>query len=178
MKLSTEKFNEIVSELEKTPIISDKEYKKLISAVERFDELNEDSDGYDKTIEPVEGQGKVSNKKFVWYSLTNEKLKDLLSDISKRDKSELLTIYTIDAYPPEFTVPHIDKASELTLTILLEDDFEGGDYIVNENRITHMNEKGAYIMWKGKTDVHSCEPLTKGFKKTLIAWYRKPTTLL
>jgi hypothetical protein len=178
MKLTPETFNEILSELENTPIISDKEYKKLISIVERFDELNEDSDGYDKTVEPVEGEGKVSNKKFVWYSLTNEKLKDLLSSISKRDKSELLTIYTIDAYPPEFTVPHIDKASELTLTILLEDTFEGGDYIVNGNRVTHMNEKGSYIMWKGKTDIHSCEPLTKGFKKTLIAWYRKPTTLL
>ena len=83
MKLSKDIFNEIISELENTPIISDKEYKKLISVVERFDELNEDSDGYDKTQQPVEGKGKVSNKKFVWYSLTNEKLKDLLSSISK-----------------------------------------------------------------------------------------------
>ena len=170
MRLNKETYKQLLVELEKTPIISEKEWNNLTSVVGHFLRLSKKNETFEDGI--------YSDKTFYWYSLANKKLNKILSDISNRNASDLLTIYTIDTYPPQKTKPHYDFSSDLTLTIILEDNFTGGDYIVNGKKIENMNHRGDYVTWSGKNDLHECEELISGFKKTLVVWYREKTELI
>lgn len=66
---------------------------------------------------------------------------------------------------------------KLSLTLLLNDDFEGGDFMVNtgdESRAIHVEiPKGRVIAFPSFI-LHSVKPVTKGFRKSVVIWVTGP----
>jgi PKHD-type hydroxylase len=66
---------------------------------------------------------------------------------------------------------------KLSLTLLLNDDFEGGEFMVNlgnEDHATHVEiPKGRVIAFPSFV-IHSVKPVTKGFRKSVVIWVTGP----
>ena len=82
------------------------------------------------------------------------------------------------AVPPQATVAHTDKYSEITLNILLEDDCEGGYLYIEGKKIEEYEKKGDYVIYEGRKQKHSVTPIIKGKRKALIVWFGPVKTLL
>lgn len=158
MKLSKEIFNNLVDELSKTPTVNKSEWEKRISLVSDF-----------KRIE--ENNSKITNTKLTHYSFRNKNLNKIISEITKRDIRDAISLHIIEAEPPAATIPHTDKYSQLTLNILLEDDFEGGYIHINGIEINGLRKKGDYLIYNGSKEPHSVTPVTKGKRKSLVVWF-------
>lgn len=159
MKISKEILDELIYELSKTPLVNEQEWQKRIAHTDAFRRIIEVNDFSDTTT--------------IHYSFRNKNLNKILTKISKRDIKNAITLHTVEAYPPQSTIEHIDKASELTLNILLDDNFEGGYIYINGEKINGLRERGDYLMYNGSKEPHSVTPVTKGKRKSLIVWYGK-----
>jgi PKHD-type hydroxylase len=66
---------------------------------------------------------------------------------------------------------------KLSLTLLLNDDFEGGEFEVNlgkeENAITVPMHKGRVVLFPSFV-LHRVKPVTKGVRKSLVIWVVGP----
>ena len=66
---------------------------------------------------------------------------------------------------------------KLSLTLLLNDDFEGGEFEVNlgkeENAITVPMHKGRVVLFPSFV-LHRVKPVTKGVRKSLVVWVVGP----
>jgi len=66
---------------------------------------------------------------------------------------------------------------KLSLTLLLNDDFEGGEFMINlgsENKARHIPcPKGRTIMFPSFM-IHSVKPVTKGVRKSVVIWVTGP----
>jgi PKHD-type hydroxylase len=66
---------------------------------------------------------------------------------------------------------------KLSFTLLLNDDFEGGEFMVNlgnENDAIHVEiPKGRLIAFPSFI-IHSVKPVTKGFRKSIVIWVSGP----
>jgi len=159
MRLSKNIFSNLLYELEKTPLVNEQEWQERISFTDAFRRIIELNEFSDTTT--------------VHYSFRNNNLNKILTEISKRDIKDALTLHTVEAYPPQSTIEHIDKASQLTLNILLEDNFEGGYIYINGEKINGLRERGDYLMYNGSKEPHSVTPVIRGKRKSLIVWYGK-----
>jgi PKHD-type hydroxylase len=79
----------------------------------------------------------------------------------------------------EFTTGHsIDiEPRKLSMTLLLNDDFEGGEFQINigkeENMITVPSIKGRAIFFPSFM-IHRVKPITKGTRRSLVVWVLGP----
>ena len=158
MKLSKEIFNELLDELSKTPTVNEAEWERRISIVNDFKRIDEND-------------SKITNTKLVHYSFRNKKLNKIISDITNRDIKDAISLHTIEAEPPTATIKHKDKYSQLTLNILLEDEFEGGYLYINDIKMDGLRKKGDYLIYNGSTEPHWVTPVTKGKRKSLVVWF-------
>jgi hypothetical protein len=158
MKLSEDIFNELVLELSKTPMASDAEMGKRTTAAYEFVRVK------NKTSKIL------ATSNLIHYSLQNEKLNKIISDI--------ISMHTIESLPPSETLNHVDEYSVLTLNVLLEDNFEGGVFYLNGEPYNGMKKKGDYVMYAGNKEYHAVSTVTSGVRKTLILWYHKPSGLI
>ena len=163
MKLSKETFNNLVDELSKTPTVNESEWKKLTSIISDFNRIKEN----DGTFE----HSNITNTKLTHYSFRNKRLNKIISDITQRDIKDAITIHIIEAQISTHTTPHIDRQSDLTLNVLLEDDFEGGYLHINDIKVDGMRTKGDYIIYNGSKEPHFVTSVTKGTRKTLVVWF-------
>lgn len=66
---------------------------------------------------------------------------------------------------------------KLSMTLLLNDDFEGGEFMVNlgnESNPTHVEiPKGRVIVFPSFI-IHSVKPVTAGFRKSVVIWITGP----
>jgi predicted 2-oxoglutarate/Fe(II)-dependent dioxygenase YbiX len=66
---------------------------------------------------------------------------------------------------------------KLSLTLLLNDEFEGGEFMVNlgnESHAVHVEiPKGRIILFPSFI-IHSVKPVTKGFRKSAVIWVTGP----
>lgn len=166
MKLSKEIFDELLLELSKTPMASDAEMKKRTTAAYEFVRVK------NKTSKIL------ATSNLIHYSLKNEKLNKIISDITKRKTSDIISLHTIESLPPSETLNHVDEYSVLTLNVLLEDDFEGGAFYLNGELYNGMKKKGDYVLYAGNKEYHAVRTVTSGIRKTLILWYHKPSGLI
>tara|TARA_R100000306_G_C4281832_1_gene95481 strand:+ start:129 stop:575 length:447 start_codon:yes stop_codon:yes gene_type:complete len=67
-------------------------------------------------------------------------------------------------------VPHKDPGDRLSFIIYLNDDYEGGETIVDGLKIKP--KKGRLIIFSNGLYEHSVNEITKGNRYTLIAWYK------
>ena len=126
----------------------------------------------------VPGLGRINNERYKisynivmdHYSLANDKLNDILYKISGRDPELLISIHTIESITGSEAYPHFDTNSGLSLSILLEDGFEGADLFVGGKNANLVNE-GDYVSFKGYNTKHYVTPVTSGSRKVLILFY-------
>ena len=165
MKLSKEVFDELVLELEQTPKVNEKEWKERVSLTNDW--------------EPVDvGDSWITTTKVIHYSFRNPNLNKILEELVGRSMRDCLTLHTVEAIPPQATVPHKDLYSQITLNILLEDNCEGGYLYVEGKKIKEYEEKGDYVIYEGRNKEHSVTAITKGKRKALIVWFGPIKTLL
>jgi PKHD-type hydroxylase len=66
---------------------------------------------------------------------------------------------------------------KLSLTLLLNDDFEGGEFQVNDGKeemaITVPMNKGRVVLFPSFM-IHRVKPVTKGVRKSLVVWVLGP----
>lgn len=166
MRLSKDIFDELVLELARTPKATEAEFKKRTTAAHEFVRVK------NKTSKIL------ATSKLIHYSLSNEKLNKIISDITKRKTKDIISLHTIESLPPSETLNHVDEYSVLTLNVLLEDEFEGGEFYLNEKLYNGMKEKGDYVLYAGNKEYHAVRTVTSGVRKTLILWYHKPSGLI
>lgn len=72
---------------------------------------------------------------------------------------------------------HMVQPRKLSLTLLLNDDFEGGEFMINMGNETHARHveipKGRVIAFPSFM-IHSVKPVTKGFRKSAVIWVTGP----
>ena len=119
-----------------------------------------------------------SSTKVIHYSFRNPNLNKILEELSGRSIRDCLTLHTVEAVPPQATVPHTDLYSQITLNILLEDECEGGYLYLGDEKVEGYKEKGDYVIYEGRKIEHSVTPIIKGKRKALIVWYGPVKSLL
>lgn len=166
MKLSKQKFEKLLSELYSTPISTQKEIDSRASIIKEFTSVQEG------TTEILLGS------KLIHYSTKNEKLNNIINGLTNRETKDIIALHTIESVPPCETKSHADSHSVCTLNILLEDDFEGGEFYLNNKKYDGLRERGDYVVYNGGKERHSVSKITKGVRKSLIVWYGKNKELI
>lgn len=164
MKLTKNKLEELIYELSKTPFVNEEEWNERLKVTDAFRRIKESKE--------------YTTALMTHYSFRNKNLNKIITEITKRDINEALSLHTIEAYPPESTREHIDGFSHLTLNILLEDNFEGGYIYINGEKINGLRERGDYLIYNGSKEPHSVTPVIKGKRKSLIVWYGRERELM
>ena len=139
-----------------------------------FATVQEINTRHDKTP----GLARINNEKYKitynvgmdHYSLDNNKLNKILKKISGRASKYLISIHTVESITGSETYPHYDTNSGLSLSILLEDNFEGANLIVDGKNIDLVNE-GDYTLFEGHKVNHYVTPVTSGRRKVLVLFY-------
>ena len=97
-------------------------------------------------------------------------------NITKSDQSELLIYNKKDHYTPHLDVmPSGHLQRKLTVLALLNDDFEGGRFVVHtaSNDIYPDLKKGSVIVFPSYL-LHGVEPVTKGSRYSCVSWMVGP----
>ena len=156
-ELSKETFDELLKQLSLTPA------------------LTKDKVAFKERVHTTNKSNILLKSKLVHYSTSNTKLNDIVNTISGKKTKDIIAFHTVESTPPNRTTPHVDPYSECTLNILLEDDFEGGEFYLNDKEYKNLYKKGQYALYNGSTDKHAVSKVTKGVRKTLIVWYKQST---
>jgi len=158
-ELSIKLFNELVAELANTTFASGHEIQVRQEKAPGLARINNEKD-------------KISyNVGMDHYSLYNPKLNAILNKISGRDPEYLISIHTVESITGSETYPHFDTNSGLSMSIILEDDFEGADLFVDDVN-TKLKKKGEHISFEGHKTRHYVTPVTKGKRKVLVLFYK------
>jgi len=165
MKLSKEILEELLYELEKTPLVNEKELEERISMMpQSWPGIKARTNFFTNTI-------------LTHYSFRNPTLNRIFTDLTKRNIKDAVSLHTVEVGAPDVgAVSHIDTHSHLTINILLEDDFEGGEFYLNHKKYDGLREKGDYALYNGTKEYHEVKPITKGRRKSLIVWYDEEKT--
>ena len=165
-KLSKKEFSNLLNELSKTPLASQDEIEFRISIEKEFRYVQKN---ISKTL---------LGSELIHYSTSNEKLNKIINNLTNRNTIDIIALHTIESHPPSETNPHVDLRSTCTLNILLEDDFDGGDFYLNKKLYDGLRKKGDYIVYNGGKELHSVSKITKGVRKSLIVWYGRKESLI
>jgi len=112
----------------------------------------------------------LPNIEIEYYSTTNEDLNKALSDILGIENIIPITIHTFNYNVGAYSNRHRDTNSADTFVIILEDEYEGGDFYLNDE-LTQFRNRGDVASYVGRECLHSVTPITKGSRKVLVVWY-------
>jgi hypothetical protein len=119
----------------------------------------------------------LPNIEIEYYSTTNKDLNKKLSDILEVDNVTPITIHTFKYYDGAHSNRHRDTNSNQTFVIILEDDYEGGDFYLNDT-LTEFRNRGDVANYVGKECFHHVTPITKGVRTVLVVWYPHENVLI
>lgn len=113
---------------------------------------------------------KVSAKTF-FCDLNNDELMDVVRKYIPVAENEYISnVHYINYGVGERANPHIDyPASIATFLILLSDDFEGGEFYLNNEHIPF--QKGEILEFDANI-IHEVKPVLKGNREVLVTWLR------
>lgn len=112
---------------------------------------------------------------FQVYNTKNETLNNWLSDkFSKNNVVE--SLYTMEYKEGDFSSKHIDFLRNVTI-ILLTDDFDGGNFLIEDNDI-HLSRLGEYAMLDGHKHNHEVTKITRGTRKVLVIFFKPQTKII
>ena len=153
MKLSIDILNEILEQIAITPIATDEEVMRRSTVPNHFKDVQAN-----RASTYVDG-------KLIHLSTSNTKLNNILESITKRKTEDVIAFHLMESNPPSYTSDHLDTGSDLTLVILLEDNFEGGYVYIKNERYEGMRTRGEYMMYCGNKVRHGVSEITKGTRK-------------
>ena len=132
----------------------------------------------------TETQDYINNRRYVlpdidieYYSTDNKELNKKLSEILKVDDVVPITIHKFKYENGAHSKRHKDLNSNQTFVIILEDDYEGGDFYLNDE-LTDFRNRGDVATYVGNESHHYVTPITKGTRTVLVVWYPKKDTLI
>lgn len=155
MKLTNKQLSELISILDNTPFANDDELqllKKRAPGVYHSDTF---------------GKGEYG---VTYYTLKHKQLNDFLYKITNYDAKYLTTLHRIRYIKGSKVSEHVDY-SDLTCVIMLDNSSEGGDFILNRQKI-EFKEAGEYLLYNGGETLHEVTEIISGNRDVLVIWYR------
>ena len=114
--------------------------------------------------------GKENPVHIDFYSRYDTKLNKELSRVLNIDNDTPLTIHTVNYEIGAQALEHRDENSFNTFVLMLDDNYEGGNFYV-EDKIIEFNTRGDVVHYIGWKTRHRVVPVTKGTRKVLVVWY-------
>lgn len=158
-QLSEEKLEIIQNCLDSTPTATEEQMTEIEKVVRAY------ADNFAK-IDEAE-----------YYPTDNKKLNTILSESLGVNLKDPITIHRMTYYEGGMVPEHKDMNSLHTYVIMLEDDFEGGEFYLRGEQLD-FNKKGQVAYYMGMDAPHSVSEITKGIRKVLVVWYGMETTLV
>jgi len=106
-----------------------------------------------------------------FYSVDNENFNTALAAALKIDLYNPITIHRVNYNVGGKALEHKDENSLHTYVIMLDDNFEGGDFYLR-GELTDFKRRGQVAYYMGMDAAHSVSEVTKGSRKVLVVWYR------
>ena len=157
--LSEKELNFLLEQLDTTKVLTGEElnpFKKVHPYV-----LNNQSGLYPST--------------FTIYDTNNETLNNWI--FNKFSKNELVeSIYSMEYGKETFSKKHKDYLRKVCI-ILINDDFDGGRFLIEDADI-NLNNLGDYVILDGQKYEHEVTKITRGLRKVLVIFFKSKETLL
>lgn len=112
----------------------------------------------------------VGNMKLIPLSLQNFELVDLITEITKQPKEDIVTIHFCEYFPGGETTDHKDSNSSQTILFLLQSADKGGKLRVDGN-IVNLDNNGDWVSYNGGEKFHGVTKVEEGYRKVLVVWY-------
>ena len=127
---------------------------------------------FDKRIDKETYRIDLVNAETFFCDLYNTELMDIIKKYIKLDNTEYITnVHYINYGIGKEAKPHVDTGSSIrTYIIMLSDNFEGGDFYL-DNQLIPIN-LGEMIEFNADM-VHSVSKVTNGNREVLVAWVKK-----
>ncbi len=115
--------------------------------------------------------------RYGWHARTNRNLhfenriKEKITPISPLNPFYISWINVSEYEDNRSLDLHIDERSDYTLCITLTDEYEGGNFIIENEK--YKTQKGDCILFDGHHLKHGVEPVTKGYRASLNIWIKK-----
>lgn len=106
-----------------------------------------------------------------FYSVDNESLNTALAAALSINIYDPITIHKVNYNVGGQALEHKDENSLHTYVIMLEDDFEGGDFYLR-GELTNFKKRGQVAYYMGMDAPHRVSKVLKGSRKVLVVWYR------
>lgn len=140
----------------------------LIKTVYRLGEENGGRENFSKENPRITSKNyntNLVNSETFFCDLRNDKLSDVLKKyITLYENQYIINIHYIKYKIGERALPHIDKGY-LTYIILLNNDFDGGEFYINDQNINL--QIGDLLSYDGNT-THEVKPIKNGTREVLV----------
>lgn len=164
MILTEDEYKFLISELDKTPIMEDDalKYVKLAHPQLYYTTQNIKNDSVSLYTE----------KSYVYY-LSNQTLNKFICEKFDEPIENLYMMHRLFYGVGGFAKKHKDRfTTHKTISIIINDNFVGGDMYIN-GELVNMNKVGEYVCFNGGTDEHEVKEITDGIRDVLIVWFSK-----
>ena len=142
---------------------------KIISIIDNFLDKNSCNDlikYFKKNIKDIEKYRDTYILKYIYQPILKKLNKNIgMFDFKKPDNMEIVK------WPQgSFMDPHTDKGDFLSFIVYLNDNFKGGETIING--ITVKPKKGSIVIFSNGHYLHHVNKVMDKERYTLIAWYK------
>ena len=119
--------------------------------------------------------GDLKPNTFTIYNTKNKSLNNWL--INKFSKNELVeSIYTMKYGINSYSGKHRDYLRKVCI-ILINDDFDGGRFLIEDIDI-NLSNLGDYVILDGQKYEHEVTKITRGLRKVLVIFFKPKENLL
>ena len=126
---------------------------------------------YNKRFPKAEYDINIVSSKTFFCDLNNQELVDVVKkNIPIKENEYISNIHYINYGVGEKAKPHVDTGASIrTFIMLLSNDFEGGDFYLEENKIDF--QVGEIIEFDA-TLLHEVKTVTRGNREVLVVWLK------
>ena len=164
MKFSKEEFTFLINELKNTHILTESELGYVKSAHPQL--------YYTTKNDRNMGVSLYTDEAYL-YSLNNTILNEFICKKFNEPIENLYMVHRLIYGKGGRALKHKDRfTTHKTVSIVLSDNFEGGDMYINDKRV-ELNSSGDYLCFNGGKDVHEVKEVISGYRDVLIIWFSK-----
>lgn len=164
MRLTSDEFSYLKNELDVTPLMAKDELRLI--------ELSHPQLYYTLIKKQDDTVSLITDTAFI-FCLTNLNLNKFICEKFEEPLENLYMIHRLKYSTDGYAKRHRDRFTTYkTISVILSDDFEGGDMYINDIKI-ELNKKGDFVVFNGGKDFHEVTPITKGIRDVLIIWFSK-----
>lgn len=105
-----------------------------------------------------------------FYTVENADFNKAIAKALGIELQNPITIHRVNYNVGGKALEHRDEKSLHTYVIMLDDNFEGGDFYLR-GELTNFRKRGQVAYYMGMDAPHSVSEVTKGSRKVLVVWY-------